>query len=109
MGSEMCIRDSLAPVLNANGWAVNAKSRVSVKFGETLTEEAKFPLLPDQKKKISPVAKWLIGLLAAIVVGVVVFFALRPADCCECCPAATEEVAPAEEIPADTTPLVNIE
>ncbi len=100
---------NLAPVLNANGWAVNAKSRVSVKFGETLTEEAKFPLLPDQKKKLSPAAKWLIGLLAAIVVGVVVFFALRPADCCECCPAATEEVAPAEEIPSDTTPLVNIE
>ena len=101
---------NLAPVLNANGWAVNAKSRVSVKFGETLTDEAKFPLLPDQKKKMSPAAKWIIGLLAAaIVVGVIVFFALRPADCCECCPAATEEVAPAEEIPSDTTPLVNIE
>ena len=41
---------NLAPVLNANGWAVNAKSRVNVKFGETLTEETKFPLLPDQKK-----------------------------------------------------------
>ena len=101
---------NLAPVLNANGWAVNAKSRVSVKFGETLTDEAKFPLLPDQKKKMSPVAKWLIGLLAAaIVVGVIVLFALRPSECCESCPAATEEVAPAEEIPSDTTPLVNIE
>ena len=101
---------NLAPVLNANGWAVNAKSRVSVKFGETLTEEAKFPLLPDQKKNLSPAAKWLIGLLAAaIVVGVVVFFALRPSECCESCPAATEEVAPAEEIPSNTTPLVNIE
>ena len=97
-------------MLNANGWAVNAKSRVSVKFGETLTDEAKFPLLPDQKKKMSPAVKWIIGLLAAaIVVGVVVFFALRPSECCESCPAATEEVAPAEEIPSDTTPLVNIE
>ena len=99
---------NLAPVLNANGWAVNAKSRVSVKFGETLTDQAKFPLLPDQKKKMSPVAKWLIGLLAAaVVVGIVVFFAARSTDAIENCPAETEEVAHAEEILTDTTQFVN--
>ena len=35
----------LGPILNANGWAVNAASYVSVKFGRTLTSLAKFPKL----------------------------------------------------------------
>ena len=57
---------------------------------------------------MSPVAKWLIGLLAAaIVVGIVVFFAARSTDAIESCPAETEEVAHAEEILTDTTQFVN--
>ncbi|MBR4775440.1 MAG: hypothetical protein IK008_05035 [Bacteroidales bacterium] len=35
----------LGPILNANGWAINAKSLVNVKFGRTLTSLAKFPKL----------------------------------------------------------------
>ena len=38
-------RRDLGPVLNANGWAINAKSLVSVKFGKTLTSLASFPRL----------------------------------------------------------------
>ena len=40
-------RRNLAPVLNANGWAVNADAIISVLFGRTLTEQASFPLVKD--------------------------------------------------------------
>ena len=36
-------RRNIAPLLNANGWAVNASSKISIPFGETLTDVAKFP------------------------------------------------------------------
>lgn len=35
-------RRNLAPVLNANGWAVNADAKISIKFGKVLTEKVKF-------------------------------------------------------------------
>ena len=40
---------NLGPVLNANGWAINAQVRVNTTFGATLTSLAKYPLvkLPD--------------------------------------------------------------
>jgi len=41
-------RRNLAPLLNANGWAVNAISLVSVIFGNSLTETASYPLLTLQ-------------------------------------------------------------
>ena len=48
-------RRNIAPLLNANGWAVNANSKVSIPFGETLTEIAKYPKMklndPFAKKK----------------------------------------------------------
>jgi len=34
---------NLGPILDANGWAVNAKARVNVSFGATLTSVAKLP------------------------------------------------------------------
>jgi hypothetical protein len=37
----------LGPVLNANGWAMNAASLVSVKFGKTLTSLAQYPKLTE--------------------------------------------------------------
>lgn len=40
-------RRNLAPVLNANGWAVNADAKVSIKFGRVLTERVKFRLGVD--------------------------------------------------------------
>lgn len=33
----------LAPVLNANGWAINAKLRINIIFGKTLTQLARLP------------------------------------------------------------------
>lgn len=42
-------RRNLAPVLNANGWAVNADAIISVPFGKTLTEQVSFPLVKVKK------------------------------------------------------------
>ena len=75
----------LGPVLNANGWAINAQSLVNVKFGKTLTSLAKFPKLsavdPEARRKaawrrfwcwfctllvLAAVALWLLGILAPI-------------------------------------------
>lgn len=36
-------RRNIAPLLNANGWAVNAASKISIPFGETLTSVPKYP------------------------------------------------------------------
>ncbi len=65
-------RRNIAPLLNANGWAVNASSKISIPFGETLTDIAKFPKMklkdPYAKKGLAPWAKWLIAVLAIAAV-----------------------------------------
>ena len=67
-------RRNIAPLLNANGWAVNAASKISIPFGETLTDIAKFPkmkLKDPYAKKGNPVKTWFITILAlaAVVCG----------------------------------------
>jgi hypothetical protein len=65
-------RRNIAPLLNANGWAVNAASKISIPFGETLTDQAKFPKIkikdPYAKAGLSPFSKILITVLAIAVV-----------------------------------------
>ena len=65
-------RRNIAPLLNANGWAVNAASKISIPFGETLTDQAKFPKIkikdPYAKAGLSPFSKILITVLAIVVV-----------------------------------------
>jgi hypothetical protein len=65
-------RRNIAPLLNANGWAVNAASKISIPFGETLTDAAKFPKLkikdPYARKGIAPWKKWVISLAAVVAV-----------------------------------------
>lgn len=65
-------RRNIAPLLNANGWAVNAASKISIPFGETLTDAAKFPKMklkdPYAKKGLAPWKKWLISLSALVLV-----------------------------------------
>ena len=69
-------RRNIAPLLNANGWAVNADSKISIPFGETLTDVAKYPKLrlkdPYAKTGMPGWAKFLITLviLGAIAAGV---------------------------------------
>ena len=38
-------RRNLAPVLNANGWAVNADAKISIKFGKVLTEKVAYKIV----------------------------------------------------------------
>ena len=64
-------RRNIAPLLNANGWAVNASSKISIPFGETLTDMAKYPALklkdPYAKAGLAPWKKWAISLSVLVV------------------------------------------
>lgn len=65
-------RRNIAPLLNANGWAINATSKISIPFGETLTNIAKYPKMklddPFAKKGLKTWQKWCITILMLIVV-----------------------------------------
>ena len=67
-------RRNIAPLLNANGWAINAASKISIPFGETLTDMVKFPKLklkdPYAKKGLPTWKKWFISLFVLAVVAV---------------------------------------
>ena len=64
-------RRNLAPILNANGWAVNADTLISVPFGATLTEQVQFPFIklsdPFAKKGMPAWKKAVIW--CAIIIG----------------------------------------
>ena len=102
----------LGPVLNANGWAINAASLVSVKFGKGLTQLAKFPKLTD----VDPVARrkaawrkffcWFFALL--IVAGAVLFFT----DNLKCIGLPYHKEQPVEDVTdevVDETPETTLE
>ena len=59
-------RRNIAPLLNANGWAVNAAAKISIPFGNTLTDVAKFPKMnlkdPYAKSGMPAWAKVLVTL-----------------------------------------------
>lgn len=63
---------NLAPVLNANGWAINADVMVNVMFGSALTQQAQFPMLqlvdPLAKKGMPAWKKWIIVVASVLVV-----------------------------------------
>ena len=70
---------NLAPLLNANGWAINADAIVNVLFGNTLTEQAQYPIVklkdPHAKiKKLTKGGKWAIAV-AAILLGIAIAIA----------------------------------
>ena len=82
---------NLSPVLNANGWALNARVLVNVRFGATLTSIAKYPIVKT-KDPFTMKAPWwkrmLRWLVVIIVVAVAVYFILpkdmRPfQSCCQ--------------------------
>lgn len=68
-------RRNIAPILNANGWAVNAASKISIPFGETLTDVAKFPKMKLKDPYKKGMAGWK-KLLISIVCLALVFAAL---------------------------------
>ena len=65
-------RRNIGPLLNANGWAINASFKVSIPFGETLTDIARYPKLklkdPYAKSGMPAWKKWAISLVALVVV-----------------------------------------
>ena len=72
-------RRNIAPLLNANGWAINAESKISIPFGATLTDIAKYPKLhlkdPYAKKGMPAWASILITVVTilAFAAGVVAY------------------------------------
>lgn len=63
----------LAPVLNANGWAVNARILVNILFGASLTQIVKFPTVsttndPFVKKGLSFGQKILVTLIVLLLI-----------------------------------------
>lgn len=71
---------NLAPVLNANGWAVNSKVIVNVRFGQTLTAMAKMPVIvgsdPFAEKKMPKWKKSLISIAFILGVLIGIYFCL---------------------------------
>ena len=70
---------NLSPVLNANGWALNARVLVNVRFGATLTSIAKYPIVKT-KDPFTMKAPWwkklLRWLVVVVCVAVAVYFIL---------------------------------
>ena len=105
-------RRNIAPLLNANGWAINAASKINIPFGETLTDVAKYPKLklkdPYAKTGLAPWKKAVITLsvLVALVGGLWLgnlldWAGLRsPLPCFN--PVEVVEEAPAAEACAET-------
>ena len=113
-------RRNIAPLLNANGWAVNAASKISIPFGETLTDAAKYPKMkltdPYAKAGLAPWKKWLISLSAVVVaVGVLWIFNLlawaklpSPLPRYHKAEAVEEVVAPADSVATSDTVVVEV-
>jgi hypothetical protein len=70
-------RRNLSPLLNANGWAVNAHAFINIMFGATLTHIVKFPRvnikdpLADKGYPKWKIALWI--LLALAIIGFVLY------------------------------------
>ncbi len=80
-------RRNLAPVLNANGWAVNSDALISVLFGRTLTEQVLFPIVkvPQLKPGMATWKKWLIGICVTLIVLAIVCVVLHLCGFCFRC------------------------
>jgi hypothetical protein len=76
---------NLAPLLNANGWAINADSIVNAMFGASLTDQAQFPMMKlvdpyAPVKKISKGGKWAIAISVIVAVVAITLFVLWMLD-----------------------------
>lgn len=93
---------NLSPILNANGWALNARVLVNTKFGATLTSIAKYPIVKTKDPFTTKAPLWkriLTWFIVVIGLCVAVYFILpkdmRPFKSC-CQKAEVEVVAPEE-------------
>lgn len=71
---------NLGPILDANGWAVNARAKINIPFGTSLTSLARLPEGAD-RSLIDPYAEkkyvWPYYLVAVLVVGVLLWVGWR--------------------------------
>ena len=69
---------NLSHVLNANGWAINSKIVINVKFGATLTYIAKYPKVmledPFAEKKMPKWLRWVISVVSILAILFVFMF-----------------------------------
>ena len=70
-------RRNLAPVLNANGWAVNADALISVLFGTTLTEQVKYPIVKDplarKKQHMKPWQATIVTVVSLLLMALAIY------------------------------------
>ena len=90
----------LGPVLNANGWAINAKSLVSVKFGKTLTSLAEFPKLTavDPAARKRAFWRWFWGIVICLLVAGGVYWCITTGKCFKKASAEPEAQEQVEEV-----------
>ena len=65
-------RRNIGPLLNANGWAVNAASLINIPFGATLTDMVKFPIVKAKDPFADEVPVWRKCLYWLFCIAVVV-------------------------------------
>jgi len=70
---------NLGPILDANGWAINARAKINVPFGGSLTRVAALPpgarrSRVDPYAERKPVWPWLLLLLAVILAAVYLLY-----------------------------------
>jgi len=74
---------NLGPILDANGWAVNAKAKVNVPFGGSLTGVATLPP-GSQRDLVDPFAEkrrpWGLYITIAVIVGLAICWYLGKLD-----------------------------
>jgi len=111
---------NLGPVLNANGWAINARALVNSRFGKTLTSLAKYPKLtavdPRERRKarcrrirriflllvvLGLVFGWLWYKNKLGCIGLARFEEQPVAEQVEAAPEAPEAEVPDETVPED--------
>jgi hypothetical protein len=109
-------RRNLGPILDANGWAVNAKAKINVPFGGSLTGVAALPpgsqrdLMDPFAEKKSPWPKIILVLIVLAIAGCFLFLFPKQRDCLldrlgigTKKPAKVESAAPAPAAPTDAT------
>lgn len=110
-------RRDLGPVLNANGWAMNAASLVSIKFGKTLTSLAQYPKLtevdPEARKKAIRKRFWWCFAGVVVVACLVLWLLNVLAPLGDCLRSPLPKYRPAEPveevvISADEIPVIPI-
>ncbi len=95
----------LGPVLNANGWAVNASAYVKPAFGKALTSLVKYPKLkavdPEEAKKVRR-RKCIIWTIVILLIAGGAWFGYNKWQACK---AAKAEAAAAESVAGEELPV----